>query len=129
MYGSSKSTSLQQLINLCNSNNMQARGYNPTIDQRQNFEYTIKKDIDVSYNVGCEIVKNFMKGQTHFFQSYSKQSFNTIQLKNISNYSRKMKKEWIDFGNFDVTEEYINYLQEIFTPTKSKNRFVLGSIV
>lgn len=129
MYGSSSSTALQQLINLCNFNRMQARGYNPTVDQRQNFNYTVKKDINVSYNIGCEIIKNFMEGKTHFFQSYSKKCFNTVSLETITNYSRKMKKEWIDFGNFDVTDRYVDYLEEFVIPTVAKKRFIFGEIV
>lgn len=129
MYGSSASTAVQEFVNLCNLNNLQARGYNPTIDQRQNFEYTVKNDIEVSYDVGCEVIKNFMKDRSHFFQSYSKDCFNTVPLSEITDYSRTMKSEWIDFGNFDVTDKYVDYLQEIVTPTPSKELFVLGEVL
>lgn len=129
MYGSSSSTALQQFINLCNENGIQARGFNPTIDQRQNFEYTVESDINNSYIVGCEIIKNFMKGKSHFFQSYSKSGFSAIDLNKINNYSRVMKKEWIDFGKFDVTDEYIKYLESIMIPTTPKKLFVYGNVV
>jgi 6-phosphofructokinase 1 len=129
MYGSSASTAIQQLINLCNNNDFQARGHNPTVGQRQNFNYTLDGDIDVSYKIGVEIIKNFRKNKTHFFQSYSKKCFNIIPLETITNYSRKMKKEWIDFGNFDVTNKYIDYLEGFVTPTEAKKRFIFGEIV
>jgi len=70
-----------------------------------------------------------MKGKTHFFQSYSKKCFNTVSLETITNYSRKMKKEWIDFGNFDVTDRYVDYLEEFVIPTVAKKRFIFGEIV
>ena len=62
MYGSSSSTAMQQLINLCSQNNMQARGFNPTIDQRQNFNYTLASDIEISYILVWQMVT---KNMTH----------------------------------------------------------------
>jgi ATP-dependent phosphofructokinase / diphosphate-dependent phosphofructokinase len=123
-YGSSSSSAMQQLINLCTKNSIQARGYNPTVDQRQNFNYTIKNDIEISYNLGIEIIKNFNIDNSHFFQSYSKQGYKIISLSEINNFSRVMKNEWIDYGNFDVTDEYTQYLNELADYTLCKQTFL-----
>ena len=134
MYGSSSSSAVQELVNLCIKNNIQARGYNPTVDQRQNFEYTLSSDLDISYKIGEEIINNFSKGKSHFFQSYSKSGLKAIDLNDINNFSRVMKDEWIDWGNFDVSDSYIEYLKEFTDIEKhkltSRNKlFVKGKVV
>jgi 6-phosphofructokinase len=130
MYGSSTSTAMQQLLNLCNDNKIQARGFNPTIDQRQNFNFTLDKDIKMSYNIGIEIIKNFMRGKTHFFQSYtSDKSYKTIQLNDIEDYSRVMRKEWILKNEFDVSDKYIDYLKSFTHIENRKRLFIFGNIV
>ena len=86
MYGSSETSSMQQLINLCNKNKIQARGYNPTVDQRQNFNFTLDKDIKIGYNIGVQIINNFREKKSHFFQSYNhKKQMKTIPLNTIKN--------------------------------------------
>jgi len=129
MYGSSSSSAMQQLINLCITNNIQARGFNPTIDQRQNFNYTVQKDLDISYEVGQQIIKNFMANNTHFFQSYSKHGSHSIPLSEIGNYSRTMKSEWIKSGEFDVTDDYIEYLNGFLDNSAKRKLFIGGQII
>jgi len=129
MYGSSFSTAMQQLINLCGENKLAARGFNPTVDQRQNFNYTLDTDLEISYNIGTEIVENFLKDKSHFFQSYSRKGLNTIPLEKIENYSRYLKDEWIAHQQFDVTDEYIAYLNEFITLQKSNKLFTFGSVL
>jgi 6-phosphofructokinase len=128
MYGSSSSSASQQLINLCSENDIQARGFNPTIDQRQNFNHTLDTDINISYNIGREIIENFMKGESHFFQSYSKDGLHILPLEMIEDYSRTLKESWIDRGSFDVTNEYISYLNEFVPNTLDRKLFTFGSI-
>lgn len=129
MYGSSESTAMQQLINLCNHNNIQARGFNPTVDQRQNFNFTLDKDLEISYNIGKEIILNFMNNKTHFFQSYTKdREYKSIPLESIHDYSRKMLSEWVDYGNFDVTEKYVDYIKEFTSVSPNRKLFVFGGI-
>tara|TARA_S200002703_G_scaffold91092_1_gene78550 strand:- start:6375 stop:7541 length:1167 start_codon:yes stop_codon:yes gene_type:complete len=128
MYGSSSSTSMQEMINLLNDNGMQSRGYNPTVDQRQNFEYTLDSDIEISYQIGEKIIENFEGGNENFFQSYSRSRFVSIPIYKINNFSRKMKDEWIDHGGFDVTDEYIKYLKEFVNVSKPKELFLGGKL-
>ena len=134
MYGSSSSSAIQELVNLCIKNKIQARGYNPTVDQRQNFEHTLNSDRNISYEIGKEIINNFCKGKSHFLQSYSTSGLKTIKLNDISNFSRVMKDEWVDWGNFDVTDSYIEYLNE-FTdiqthkPILGHKLFLRGEVI
>lgn len=129
MYGSSRSTSAQELVNLCMDNGIQARSYNPTVDQRQNFEHTLKSDLEVSCKIGKEVIHNFDKGKSHFFQSLHCKpgGYEAIPLCDIDNYSRAMLPEWIDTGNWDVTDSYMEYLDGFMTPTKFKSLFVDGA--
>jgi len=130
MYGSSESSAMQQLINLCNKNKIQARGFNPTVDQRQNFNFTLDKDIKIGYNIGVQIINNFEKDKSHFFQSYNhNKKMKTIPLIDIKNYSREMKQEWINFGEFDVSDEYIHYLNSIGNYQIKNNTFSAGKII
>ena len=129
MYGSSYSTAMQQMINMCNRNGIQARGYNPTVDQRQNFNYTLDSDIRTSYNIGEKVVKNLTFGESHFFQSFSRQGLCSIPLNDINNYSRTLKKEWIDYEHFDVTDDYINYLSEFVSVTAGRKLFTFGRVL
>ena len=129
MYGSSTTSAMQQLINLCNKNNIQARGFNPTVDQRQNFNFSLDNDINISYNIGMEIINNFKLGKTHFFQTYtSSRKYKTIQLSKVSDYSRNMKEEWVLKNQFDVTDEYIKYLSSFTKIKNDKKTFVLGKV-
>jgi len=129
MYGSSSSSAVQQLINLCTENGIKARGFNPTVDQRQNFDHTLESDVRVSYDIGEEIVKNFMKGETHFFQAYSRDGLHIVPLEKIGNYSRTLKEEWIQRGCFDVTDEYVSYLTELAPTMRRRSLYTFGSVV
>ena len=126
MYGSSRSTASQELVNLCMDNNIQARSYNPTVDQRQNFEYTLASDLRISRKVGEEIIKNFNQGHSHFFQSIRCRpiGFERVTLSSIDNYSRTMPEEWI--SDWDVTDKYIDYLRDFVCPAKVRSLFSEG---
>ena len=129
MYGSSHSTAAQEMVNACIKNNMQARGYNPTFDQRQNFNYTLDNDVQISYNIGEKVIKNLISGESHFFQSFSTNGTHMIPLDEIGNYSRVLKEEWIRRGEFDVSDKYIDYLSE-FTPISPRRKlFSSGQIL
>lgn len=120
IYGSSKTTSVQELINACINSRIQARGINYTIDQRQNYIFRTNYDLSVAYKIGCFAVEN-MFNSMNYLVGYTKQGPKIIPLENIKNYSRKMKPEWIDHGNFDVADKYIEYLSEFITYKKNSN--------
>ena len=114
MYGSSASTACQELVNMCMEAGIQARLYNPTIDQRQDIQYRMNSDLNIAYRIGTTIVKAFLNDAKPFFATIHKNvGVYTIPFSLIEDYSRSMLKEWISFGNFDVTDAYLNYLNDV----------------
>ena len=49
-------------------------------------------------------------------------------MKDISNFTRYMKSEWVDFGNYDVTDEYVSYLGEFTNLSKVRKLYIGGTI-
>ena len=115
MYGSSSSTACQELVNLCMNHGIQARLYNPTVEQRQDTQYRLPSELLVANKVGKIIVDAFHIGLSDFFASVHKLvGANTIPFDTIyNNYSRTMLTEWISYGNFDVTDSYVEYLTDV----------------
>jgi 6-phosphofructokinase 1 len=114
MYGSSASTACQELVNVCMGCNIQARLYNPTIDQRQDTQYRLPSDLRVANEIGKMIVKAMPHNPKPFFATIHKAiGVHTIPFSSITDYSRVMLKEWISYGNFDATDEYVKYLNDV----------------
>ena len=122
MYGSSGTTSMQMLIDLCMESGIGARGVNYTVDQRQDYRYTTTLDLNVAEAVGRGAGQGAGNG-FDFFSTYTRYN----QIKNIplaeipGDYSRVMKKEWI--GDFDVTDAYLKYLKG-FMSFRSNSNFI-----
>lgn len=113
-YGCSESTVSQEIVNLCTKYKISARLFNPTIDQRQDTRYRIVNDLFVADKIGRNIVLNFDKNKKSFFSTINKDNkLNTIKFFNTNNFTRRMKSSWISKGNFDITNECINYLSSV----------------
>ncbi|NRA73971.1 MAG: 6-phosphofructokinase [Rickettsiales bacterium] len=118
MYGSSQTTSAQTMVNKCMENNIQARCFIPSIDQRSNFLYTTKEDLFHAENIGIFAIQKLIEGYTNFFASICYTDlgyigYKSIPFETIQNFSRKMPNKWIDFGNFDVTDLFVDYVESI----------------
>jgi 6-phosphofructokinase len=115
MYGSSTSTNSQELVNYLNENNIQSRLYNPTIEQRQDVSCVPEFDREIAFNQGYQSTK-FIERYDNFFVTVNNRfEIGYIPLDEIpEKWDRKLKEEWIDFGNFDVTDDFIEYLFKIF---------------
>jgi 6-phosphofructokinase 1 len=118
MYGSSKTTSAQNIVNKCMENNIQARCFIPSIDQRSNILYTTKEDLLHAKNIGIFAVQKLLENYNNFFaticHSRTKHiSYKMLPFENIKDFSRRMPNKWIDFGNFDVTDSFVNYVESI----------------
>ena len=72
--------------------------------------------------------ENFEVVNENLFNSYSSAVFLSVQIDKIINFSRKMRDEWIDYGGFDVTDEYIKYLKEFVNVSKPKELFLGGKL-
>ena len=122
IYGSSETTSVQELVSLCGKAKINARGVNYTVDQRQDYRYTTEFDLRVAEEIG-RVAGHCAGTSPNFFTTYTNQN----QVKNIplsqipSEYSRVMRKEWI--GDFDVTDEYLKYLKK-FVSFRANSNFV-----
>ncbi len=121
MYGSCKSTAAQLLVDKLISNGIQARAYIPTILQRQDIESTMKFDSDIAFLQGAYIIDQFSKGNSHFLASINKDNImnniedliSSIPFNTFSDFSRNMHESFIDHDKFDVTDLYIDYLENI----------------
>ncbi len=131
MYGSSQTTNAQLLVNYLHENKIQARAIIPGPDQRGEFLLRSKQDVNKAYKLGRYAVKQLLDGKKNFLASISKRKNGksrllSIPYNNCDNYSRVMKPEWIDYGNFDVSNSYLNYLNQMLEPEKYKNIQALG---
>ena len=127
MYGSSKSTGAQLLVNKCIEKNIQARHFIPGIDQRCDIAFTLQSDIIESINVGNHAVEQLENGINGFLSSIGyDESKNiivnkTILFEDIKNFSRRLPDEWVDKGNFDVTDLFIEYAEKLIIGERAVN--------
>ncbi len=117
MYGSSGTSSAQILSNKFNNKGIQSRIFNPTILQRvfsfknqilNRNDYLFAKKVGISAaNLLLKNKKSFLIGLTY------KKRVKPIPFNDCINYSRKMPKRFIKKGMFDVSNEYIKYLNKV----------------
>lgn len=114
MYGSSNTTNAQNLVNKCMEANIQARAFVPAIDQRSNIIYTTLEDLKHAEGVGIYAVGKLLQGQSNFLTSISdNMQYISIPFTEIKDFSRQMPDKWISYDNFDVTDEYLDYVKLI----------------
>jgi len=114
MYGSSMSTNAQNLVNLCCTHGIQARSLVPAIDQRSDGIFCTRGDLKASYELGIFTVYNLVNGENKFLSSINcNNEFIGIPFAETEDYSRKMKPEWIEYGGFDVTSLYVDYMEAL----------------
>ena len=117
MYGSSGTSSAQILSNKLNKNGIQSRIFNPTILQRV-FSYKNQviniKDNLFAKKVGTFAAKSLLENKKSFLIGLSeKKTITFISFKDCKNYSRKMPNRFINKGKFDVSDDYIKYLNNV----------------
>ena len=116
MYSSSETTSAQDIVNRFMELGIQARHFIPGFDQRCDIAFTLKYDLDVAMNIGEKAVDWIASGESEFLASISrdpttrKPYFSFLPFQSISTYSRVLPDIWIDKGNYDVTDKFIDYL-------------------
>lgn len=114
-YGSSSTTNAQLLVQECLNNNIQARSNIPSFDQRVEYLLSCENDYEISFNIGYNAINYLINNKNkHFYIGIDKdKNINFYKLDNTLDYSRNMLKEWIDYDNFDVTDEYLKYLKAL----------------
>jgi len=127
MYGSSRTTAARLLVNQCMDSGIQAREYNPTVDQRMDIESTLEFDLDIAFQLGEFTIKQFMDGNTDFLASVSNGAGTgniiAIPHSEIKDYSRIMPDEWVAQGKYDVTDRYLDYLNSFFKLSQYEKKY------
>ena len=114
MYGSSSSTAAQNLTNLCMDNGIQARFFIPSIDQRSDGLFAGRRDLDVSCLLGEHAVKILHEGrQSLLVAPQAGWKIGQVPFSGAGDLSRTMPSEWVEKGNFDASDQYIDYLNTI----------------
>ena len=117
MYGSSGTSSVQILSNKLNKKGIQSRIFNPTILQRVfsfNNQVINKKDYLYAKKVGEYAVKLLLENKGSFLIGLSsKNKVIPIPFNECKNYSRKMPARFLKKGMFDVSKDYIKYLNKV----------------
>jgi 6-phosphofructokinase/glycosyltransferase involved in cell wall biosynthesis len=117
MYGSSQTSAAQLLVNECIKNNIQARCNIPSFNQRVFNLLTCKEDINIAFKIGYESLFQINNTNNNFKHIYCtidrNKEIDFINIDYSLNYSRSMLKEWIDYGNYDVTDNYVKYLESL----------------
>jgi len=114
MYSSSGDLVAQSLVNKLCDIGIQSRAFIPGVDQRSCNEYTLKCDRDIAYDCGVYATALASENKTDIIVTVSETGhLKTVEYDSFKNYSRKMSPEFIDKGNFDVTDMYVKYLNGI----------------
>lgn len=117
MYGSSGTSSAQILSNKFNNKGIQSRIFNPTILQRVfSFKNQIlnRSDHLFAKKVGNSAANLLLKNKKSFLIGLTnKKRVKPISFNDCANYSRKMPRRFIKKGMFDVSNEYIKYLDKV----------------
>lgn len=116
-FSSSKNLAAQLLVNACVDNEVYARAFIPGIDQRSEILFTTKFDINHSIAVGEFAVDELDKGNFGFLVGLASDgnaiTCHKIPFHSFSDFSRRMPERFIDYGNFDVSDAYLRYLEDI----------------
>jgi ATP-dependent phosphofructokinase / diphosphate-dependent phosphofructokinase len=122
MFSSSKNLAAQLLVNKCIENGIQARAFIPGIDQRSDITFTTNFDIDCSYNLGKYAIEELEKGYFNFLVGIVNKGkqiqYKRIEYSSFENLSRNLDNKFIKKNEFDVSNEYLEYLENIIDDRK-----------
>jgi len=120
MYGTSRTTGVQLLVNHCADSGIQARGFVPGFDQRSDISFVSALDLQRAHGLGKETVERLAAGENNFLASIARRmgrpgeiEFVSVGFDQADDYSRVLRPEWISYGNFDVTDEYVAYVEPL----------------
>lgn len=117
MFSSSKNLAAQLLVNECMDNNIQARAFIPGIDQRSEISFTTKYDTEHAYGIGDYAIKCLENGEFNFLAGIKKEGndikYHNIGYSSFANYSRSLDRKFIEHGSFDVSDSYLEYLNDV----------------
>jgi 6-phosphofructokinase 1 len=127
MYGSSHTTAAQLLVTACIDAGIPGRSFIPTIDQRQACDDRLIFDLELAQRLGTFAVEKLMLGDTAFLATvranFPADPLVALPFTSFNNFSRSMPPSWIDIGNFDVTDQYIDYLKSFFSYSRYETAY------
>lgn len=138
MYGTSRTTAAQILVNLCTDAGLQARAFIPGFDQRSDIHFVSGLDQQRACRVGQFTVEQLASGQSNFLGSITRRrhhpeevEYAAIPFDEIRDYSRTMPHRWLLADEYDVSDEYIQYANsllesEAVTLPKRHGKFVFA---
>ena len=129
MYGTSKTTAAQLLVDALFEVGIQARSFIPTILQRQCFYDTLKFDLDIAERLGIRAVAQLNAGDSEFLVSCKNPARNTniidsVPFRLFENYSRTLPQRFVLSGAFDVSDSYIQYLRDLFLVSRFETHYL-----
>jgi 6-phosphofructokinase 1 len=124
MYGSSRATVCQIVVNYLNSVGLKAkgaaRGNVPGTDQRHSMAYASVVDLDEAYQVGQKAVELAAAGEGGYMVTILREPglayrarLDKVPLEVVANSERKFPKEWIAPNGYDVTDDFLHYAQPL----------------
>jgi ATP-dependent phosphofructokinase / diphosphate-dependent phosphofructokinase len=119
MYGTSRTTAAQLLVNLCCDIGIQARAFVPGFDQRSDISFVSAVDLEAAYMTGCNIIERMAAGDRCFLacighgEDHMDLVYGSLQFDKTSNNSRTMPERWVSNGSFDVTDDYVDYVEPL----------------
>ena len=120
MYGSSRTTAAQLLVNACVDSGVNARAFVPGFDQRSEMRFTSSIDLESAYGVGLFAIRQLAEGEEQFFATVCRNDnalngigFKCVPLGSIGNFGRAMPERWIKMGGYDVEDAFIRYLEPL----------------
>ncbi|MFC2119289.1 diphosphate--fructose-6-phosphate 1-phosphotransferase [Bacteroidota bacterium] len=123
-YGSSGISVAQSLVNYMNKMGLKAkgsaRGQIMGTDQRHAMIYASTVDLDEAYNIGLKAVEiailngngwmaTILRKPTKDYKIY----YDKVELKDVALSEREFPANWIAENNYDVKDEFINYVRPL----------------
>ncbi len=138
MYGTSRTTAAQILVNLCTDAGIQARAFIPGFDQRSEIHFVSGLDLERAYRVGQFTVEQLAGGVSDFLGSIARSrqgpgevDYRAVPFDEIDDYSRVMPSAWLLPGEYDVSDAYVQYAEplletEAVTMPKSGGKLIVA---
>ncbi len=126
MYGTSRTTAAQLLVNHCADIGIQGRAFVPGFDQRSDISFVSPMDIQTAFKLGVNIMERLVAGESGFLACVRRPdngadfSYIAVPFAECQGYSRSMPARWISKGAFDVTDAYVNYVEPLIGPVPAE---------
>ena len=129
MYGTSQTTQAQNLVNLLFECGIQARTFIPGFDQRSDILFATKQDLAYAYGLGDYAIQKVLEGDSRFLASISfiddSPQYSKIPFSEIGDFTRTLPDRWLKRGEYDVSDEFIQYAMPFIDYELVKTRFYL----